>query len=80
MFKKIKFKAIHYSTLNNQNLYWYTYFQMNHHFEKAAVEFCYMTHPRFGSVRCMRSLRSIKKGEEIFTNYNYDRLDDNAPR
>ena len=30
-----------------------------------------MKHPRFGDVRCVRSLRIIEKGEEIYEDYGY---------
>ena len=46
-------------------------FQLNHHFEKAQTEFCFINHPRFGLIRCIRSNKSIQKGEEIFIDYNY---------
>ena len=31
-----------------------------------------MKHPRFGDVRCVRSLRIIEKNEEIYEDYQYD--------
>ena len=55
-------------------------FQFNHRFEDYKVDFCFMNHPRFGSIRCMRSFESIAKGEEIFIHYNYDTSNNNAPR
>ena len=30
-----------------------------------------MEHPRWGSIMCVASIRKIKSGEEIFTNYGY---------
>jgi hypothetical protein len=39
-----------------------------------------MNHPRFGRTRCVRSLREIGKGEEIFSDYSYKITDEKAPR
>lgn len=54
--------------------------QANNAFDdKKNAEFCYLTHPRFGNIRGMRSLRTIYKGEEIFEDYQYDLANDNTP-
>ncbi len=47
--------------------------QTNHKFphEGPSLEFCYMKHPRFGDIRCLKTLRNIQKGEEMFEDYNY---------
>ena len=38
--------------------------QANHGFgDKINAEFCYLTHPRFGNIRGMRSIRTIQKGK-----------------
>ena len=39
-----------------------------------------MKHPRFGDVRCVRSLRIIEKGEEIYEDYQYDVSNEDMPR
>ncbi len=40
------------------------------------MDFDFFTSPRFGGIRCLRSIKLIRKGEEIFVNYNYDMEDD----
>eukprot|EP01083_Nonionella_stella_P072254 194666_1 len=42
----------------------------NHSFENNA-KYDLFFHPRFDEIKCIRSLRSIKKGEEILVNYGY---------
>ena len=44
------------------------------------VEFDYFEHPRFGHIRCLISNTFIKKGEEIFVNYEYDIQTEGIPR
>jgi SET domain-containing protein len=39
-----------------------------------------MNHPRFGHCRCVRSLKPIAKGEEIFLDYGYDPESEETPR
>ena len=51
--------------MNSANL-----FQVNHSFEPNA-QYGAIDHPRFGVIASVVSRRPIKKGEEIFTNYNY---------
>ena len=46
--------------------------QVNHKFEDTNVDFDYVTSPRFGHIRCLRSTRLIMRGEELFTDYDYD--------
>jgi len=48
--------------------------------EKQNSEFCFIEHPRFGHCRCIRSIRAIEKGEEIFIDYGYDAKDETTPR
>ncbi len=45
--------------------------KVNHSFEPNAI-FSTLDHPRFGVVASVISLRPIKAGEEIFTNYGYE--------
>ena len=54
--------------------------KINHQFQDVNVDFCYMKHPRFGNIRCTRSLRLINKGEEIFEDYQYEMTNDDTPR
>ena len=48
------------------------YFQVNHRFLNTNVDFDFVTSPRFGETRCLRSIKHIKRGEELFVNYDYD--------
>ena len=50
-----------------------------HKFE-PNVEFDYFEHPRFGHIRCLVSNTFIKRGEEIFVNYEYDIETEGIPR
>ena len=45
---------------------------MNHKFEDTNVDYDYVTSPRFGHTRCLRSTRLIMRGEELFTDYDYN--------
>lgn len=38
-----------------------------------------MTSPRFGNIRCLRTNRLVKKGEELFVDYNYSLKGDEIP-
>jgi len=44
----------------------------NHHWDNNAEYALYWGHPIFGKIRCIRTLRPIKKDEEIFVNYSYE--------
>ncbi len=44
---------------------------MNHKFSETNAAFDYITSPRFGLTRCVRTTRSVAKGEELFINYGY---------
>ena len=51
--------------------------QVNHKFPSEGVNtaFCSLTSPRFGlHCCCLRSLRPISRGEEIFVDYGYDKI------
>jgi SET domain-containing protein len=48
--------------------------------EQRNTEFCFVQHPRFGHCRCIRSIKAIAKGEEIFIDYGYDVNEESAPR
>ena len=48
------------------------YLQVNHRFRNTNVDFDFVTSPRFGETRCLRSTRLIKRGEELFVDYDYD--------
>ena len=39
--------------------------------DEINAEFGIMNHPRFGLVQCIRSIRDIEPGEEIFVDYGY---------
>ena len=39
-----------------------------------------MHHPRFGACNCVRSLRPIQRGEEIFADYGYNISVSDVPR
>eukprot|EP01132_Coremiostelium_polycephalum_P011387 gene11387-13945_t len=46
----------------------------NHHYDNNAVySTCY--HPRFGDIKCIKSIKPIKKDEEILVNYGYSKDD-----
>ena len=47
-------------------------FKVNHKFEGTNVVYDYVTSPRFGHTRCLRSTHLIKRGEEIFMDYDYN--------
>jgi hypothetical protein len=38
-----------------------------------------VTSPRFGNIRCLRTNRLVKKGEELFVDYNYSLKGDEIP-
>ena len=42
------------------------------HSFKPNCEYSWSFHPRFGRIRSIRSLRNLKKGEEILTDYKYN--------
>ncbi|CAB4056692.1 SETD7 [Lepeophtheirus salmonis] len=52
----------------------------NHHFLGANAAFEYTTHPVYGSIRCLESLKQIEQGEEIIVNYRYDMDSPGIPR
>lgn len=39
---------------------------------KVAVGLCRFVHPRFGPIKCIRTLRAVQKGEELKVAYGYD--------
>ena len=47
---------------------------------RRNAKLCWMKHPRFGATRCVRSIRSIQKGEEILVDYGYNTTDSYCPR
>ena len=47
---------------------------------RRNVKFCKMHHPRFGACNCVRSLRPIQRGEEIFADYGYNISVSDVPR
>lgn len=38
----------------------------------AVVCFCRFVHPRFGPIKCIRTLRAVQKDEELTVAYGYD--------
>ena len=40
------------------------------------MDFDFVTSPRFGETRCLRSTRMIRRGEELFVDYGYDLMYD----
>ena len=40
---------------------------------KKNAEFGSVEHPRFGLIPCVKTIKNIKKGEEIFLDYGYDK-------
>mmetsp|Transcript_25689 Transcript_25689/g.41265 ORF Transcript_25689/g.41265 Transcript_25689/m.41265 type:complete len:276 (-) Transcript_25689:71-898(-) len=50
--------------------------KVNHSFDEKKVncEYAHCDHPRFGQIRCIKTLRPIKKGEELLVSYGYDIL------
>ena len=53
---------------------------MNNKLLDPNTEFCHIKIPRFGFVRCIKSTRTIAKGEELFIDYGYDVEDDSVPK
>lgn len=52
----------------------------NHKFgDGVNVDFDFTRNPRFGEIRCLMSVRYIRRGEEIFVNYNYDMKSGDVP-
>eukprot|EP01124_Arcella_intermedia_P030852 TRINITY_DN683_c0_g1_i1.p2 TRINITY_DN683_c0_g1~~TRINITY_DN683_c0_g1_i1.p2 ORF type:complete len:134 (+),score=33.61 TRINITY_DN683_c0_g1_i1:834-1235(+) len=47
----------------------------NHHWNFNAAYKMYYNHPIFGRIRCIRSIRPIKKDEEVTVNYGYIKED-----
>lgn len=43
----------------------------NHSFKLQNAQYEPYWHPRFGSIKCLRSIKSINKNEEIFVDYGY---------
>ena len=50
----------------------YAKLQTNHRFEGVNSVFDWVTSPRFGLIKCIRSARVILRGNEVFVNYGYD--------
>jgi SET domain-containing protein len=49
------------------------------HSDKPNVEFEFMVHPRFGEIKCLRTLRSIRAGEELLVDYGYGAFRERTP-
>ena len=45
----------------------------------ASVDFCDTFHPQQGCIRCIKTLRDVEKGEELFIDYDYE-LGEHTPR
>lgn len=43
----------------------------NHSFANQNAEYALYWHPRFGHIKCIRAIRDISKGDEIFVHYTY---------
>lgn len=43
----------------------------NHHPNNNAMYDTFYNHPRFGKIKCIRTIRDVKKDEEIFVDYGY---------
>jgi len=43
----------------------------NHHPKNNAMYDTYYNHPRFGKIKCIRTLVDVKKDDEIFVDYGY---------
>ena len=41
------------------------------HSSEPNCEYAPFTHPRFGEIKCVRTLRAVRKGEELTCNYGY---------
>jgi len=50
--------------------------KVNHTFDDEALNcvYAHCEHPRFGHVRCIRTTREVKAGEELLVCYGYDLL------
>ena len=46
--------------------------KVNHSFKKYNTEFGSAIHPRFGPIRTVFAIKDIKKGSQIFCNYEYE--------
>ena len=42
------------------------------HSAEPNCEYAAFTHPRFGEIKCIRTLRPVRKGEELTCNYGYN--------
>ena len=51
----------------------WSHLQANHKFNGTNIDFDFLTSPRFGHIRCLRSTRVIERGEELFINYGKTR-------
>lgn len=52
------------------------------HGEPQNAEYAPLSHPRFGDVKCVRTVRDVRAGEEILVSYGYDEsegADDQMP-
>ena len=52
--------------------------KINHSF-LANVDFCFTFHPRHGCIRCIKTIRGVGKGDELFIDYDYE-FGDDTPR
>jgi len=44
----------------------------NHHWDNNAVYDFYWGHPIFGKIRCIRTIKEVKRDEEFFVDYGYE--------
>jgi len=49
----------------------------NHCFQNNA-KYDWYDHPRFGLIKCIRTIKPVKKDEEITVLYDYNELDENG--
>ena len=49
--------------------------KVNHHFKHVNTDFIEIEHPRWGLINSLFTNQDMKKGEEIFVNYDYELLE-----
>ena len=47
--------------------------KVNHHFKHNNTIYIEIEHPRWGLIQSVTPFKDLKAGEELFTNYGYDR-------
>ena len=47
------------------------YLQVNHHFRKTNSKYQEIEHPRYGWIQSVTTIKPVKAGEELYTNYGY---------